>query len=69
MRVKAKMIDAAEDTKTKFYQEFEDCNYDLPQHDLLLVAGNVNTRIVIDSQHTSLRVVGKHIYHDATSNN
>ncbi|CAF4122059.1 unnamed protein product, partial [Rotaria magnacalcarata] len=61
--------DKSDIEKDTFYDDLEKCTQDIPPHNVLILAGDFNARIGIDSHKTNPRVIGKHTYHHSTDDN
>ena len=55
--------------KDEFYHDLELTLNSIPHYNLLIVAGDFNARVGLNSHNRSPRVVGKHCYHEKTNDN
>jgi len=60
---------ATEDTKDKFYQDLHDYVQSIPVHNLLIVAGDFNARVGMDSHRLNPAVIGRYAYHTTSNDN
>ena len=61
--------DKCDADKELFYDDLQKCTLDVPPHNVLMLAGDLNARVGLDSHSTNPRVIGKHTYHDTTDDN
>jgi hypothetical protein len=61
--------DASMADKALFYEELEKAVRSVPSHNVILVGGDFNARIGLDSHLSSPRVIGANAYHDDTTPN
>jgi exonuclease III len=61
--------DKSQNIKDEFYNDLLKCKNEVPHHNLLLIAGDFNARIGVDSHHANPRVVGRHAFHETTNEN
>ena len=61
--------DKPETTKKKLYDELLQTTLQVPTHNLLIIAGDFNARIGLDSHTTNPRAIGKHLLHPTTNDN
>ena len=55
--------------KDTFYDDLQQCTLDVPPHNVLILAGDMNARVGADSHATNPRAIGKYTYHDSTDDN
>ena len=61
--------DKCDADKELFYDDLQKCTLDVPPHNVLMLAGDLNARVGLDSHSANPRVIGKHTYHDTTDDN
>lgn len=55
--------------KQSYYDDLQDCIFNIPKYNLLIIAGDFNARIGKDSHLLFPKIIGKHTYHDETNDN
>lgn len=55
--------------KDLFYDDLQQCTLDVPPHNVLILAGDLNARVGAHSHTANPRVIGKHTYHNSTDDN
>jgi len=61
--------DKSDAEKDTFYDDLQRCTHDVPPHNVLILAGDLNARLGSDSHTTNPRAIGKHTYHHSTDDN
>lgn len=55
--------------KDIFYDYLQKCTLDVPPHNVLILAGDLNARVGSDSHSINPRAIDKHTYHDTKDDN
>ena len=61
--------DKSEAEKDTFYDDLQRYTHDVPPHNVLILAGDLNARLGSDSHTTNPRAIGKYTYHHSTDDN
>ncbi|CAM4934583.1 unnamed protein product [Rotaria socialis] len=61
--------DKSDIEKDTFYNDLQQCTLDVPPHNVLILADDLNARIGTDSHTTNPRTIGKYTYHQLTDDN
>ncbi|CAF1276691.1 unnamed protein product [Adineta ricciae] len=61
--------DKSDVEKDMFYDDLQRYTHDVPSHNVLILAGDLNARLGSDSHTTNPRTIGKYTYHHSTDDN
>lgn len=67
--VHAPTEDKPDKVKDSFYNKLTNCRNEVPPHSLIIIAGDFNARIGVDSSEANPRVIGRHAYHKISNEN
>ncbi|CAF1615910.1 unnamed protein product, partial [Adineta ricciae] len=61
--------DKSDVEKDMFYDDLQRYTHDVPSHNVLILAGDLNARLGSDSHTTNSRAIGQYTYHHSTDDN